>query len=163
MRHLLRVSLTLVSLFASHGQSSTIAFDQECVSAIFSIIGDLNFEGIGYEDYYLGICQNPLKVTSIYANSKTYCPPTDLDPGFDYLSSACQSYGSVELIPEADLASNLTDEAISSFPILDQADENDTTNLTTPILISRDWFNLGFRTEARFSHSYSFHVHYLAL
>ncbi|RFU79737.1 ferric-chelate reductase [Trichoderma arundinaceum] len=149
-RHVAKVSLTLVSLLASYGLSSTIAIDQECVSAIFGIIGGLNFEGIGYGNYYLGICQNPLKVTSIYANSKTYCPPTDLDPGIGYLSSACQNYGGVGLIPEVDVASNLTDEMINGFPTLDQAHVNDTTNLTTPILISRDWFNLGFRTEARF-------------
>lgn len=157
IKHLLRVSLTLVSLFASYGACDGIVANQECVSAVFGIVGGLNFEGIGYGNYYLGVCQNPLKVISIYAISKTYCPTNDLDPGFDYLRSACQMYGSVGLIPEADVAVNLTNEAISSYPILDQADQNPLTNLTTPILISRDWFNLGFRTEAclsRFNLSY---------
>lgn len=149
IRYLLRVGLALVALFPWHGLSLDVAVHQECVAAIIGIIGDLNFEGIGYGEYYLGICQNPLKVTSVYAISKAYCRPNDLDPGFTYLSLACQSYGSVELIPEADMAANLTDKAISSFPILDQDDKRVLTNLTTPILISREWFELGFRTEVR--------------
>ncbi|UKZ75796.1 hypothetical protein TrVFT333_003490 [Trichoderma virens FT-333] len=89
-RHLLRVFLTLVSLFASHGLSNTIAVNQECVSAVFGIIGGLNFEGVGYGNYYLGLCTNPLKTISVYANSKTYCPPADLEPGFSYFGWACQ-------------------------------------------------------------------------
>lgn len=155
IKYLLRVSLALVSLFPWHGLSLDVAVHQECVAAIFGIIGNLNFEGIGYGDYYLEICQNPLKVTSVYAISKAYCPPDDLNPGFNYFGLSCQSYGSVELIPEADLAANLTDKAINSFPILDQDDKRVLTNLTTPILISRDWFELGFRTEVSFFDSNS--------
>ncbi|UKZ49270.1 hypothetical protein TrVGV298_003515 [Trichoderma virens] len=150
-RHLLRVFLTLVSLFASHGLSNTIAVNQECVSAVFGIIGGLNFEGVGYGNYYLGLCTNPLKTISVYANSKTYCPPADLEPGFSYFGWACQEYGGAEPISQADLAANLTIEAIKGFPVLDQADSNPLINLTTPILITRDWFDLGFRTEACFS------------
>jgi ferric-chelate reductase len=163
IRHVLGITLALVGLFAPLGLSSAIAIDQECVSAIFYIIGGLPFEGIGYGNYYLGICQNPLKVTSVYANSKIYCLPADLDPGFDYLNWACQNYASVELMPEVDVATNLTDKAINSFPILDQSNENVMTNLTTPILISRDWFNLSLRTQARFPHSHSFSAHCFAL
>lgn len=155
MRHLLRASLALVGLFPWLGLSLDVAIHQECVAAVFGIIGNLNFEGIGYGEYYLGICQNPLKVTSVYAISRAYCLPNDLDTGFAYFSLACQTYGTVELISEADLAANLTDKAVSSFPILDQDDERVLTNLTTPILIARDWFELGFRTEVRFFHSSS--------
>lgn len=149
IRHLLKVGLAFVGLFPWHGLSLEVAVHQECVAAVFGIVGKLNFEGIGYGEYYLGLCQNPLKATSVYAISRAYCPPNDLDPGFAYFGLACQSYGSVELIPEADLAANLTDKAVNSFPILDQDDKRVLTNLTTPILISRDWFELGFRTEVR--------------
>lgn len=155
MRYLFRVGLALIGLFPWLGLSLDVAIHQECVAAVFGIIGNLNFEGIGYGEYYLGICQNPLKVTSVYAISRAYCPPNDLDTGIAYFSLACQTYGSVELIPEADIAANLTDKAVSSFPILDQDDERVLTNLTTPILIARDWFELGFRTEVRFLHSNS--------
>ena len=149
-RNFVRVSLTLISLFASHGLSLTPSVHQECVSAVFSILGNLNFEGIGYGLYYVVICQNPLKVASIYAVSRTYCSPSDLDPGFDYLKTACHKYGGAELLPESEVAANLTDEAISRYPVLSQTDELVLTNLTTPILISRDWFDLGFRTEVGF-------------
>jgi hypothetical protein len=144
--------LALVGLFPWLGLSLNVAIHQECVAAVFGIIGNLNFEGIGYGEYYLGLCQNPLKVTSVYAISRAYCPPNDLDTGFAYFGLACQTYGPVELIPEAEIAANLTDKAVSSFPILDQDDKRVLTNLTTPILISRDWFELGFRTEVRFLH-----------
>ncbi|KAK1240457.1 hypothetical protein MKX07_004485 [Trichoderma sp. CBMAI-0711] len=146
-RFLLRISLLLVGLFASHALSSTISVDQECVSAVFSILGGLNFVGVGYGKYYVANCQNPLKVASIYAVSKTYCPPSDLDPGLEYVKSLCRKYGGAELISEADVAANLTDEAISQYPILDQTDDLVSTNLTTPVLISKNWFDLGFKTE----------------
>lgn len=155
-RYLLRVGLALVGLFPWLGLSLQVAVHQECVSAVFGIIGNLNFEGIGYGEYYLAICQNPLKVTSVYAISRAYCPPNDIDTGFAYFSLSCQTYGSVELLSEADIAANLTAQAVSSFPILDQDDKRVLTNLTTPILISRDWFDLGFRTEVRFLHSSPF-------
>ncbi|KAL7926928.1 ferric reductase like transmembrane component domain-containing protein [Trichoderma austrokoningii] len=160
VKYFLRVLLALVGLFPWHGLSLDITVHQECVAAVFGIIGNLNFEGIGYGDYYTGICQNPLKVTSVYAISKAYCPPNDLDTGFAYFGLACQSYGSVELIPEADVAINLTDKAIGSFPILDQDDERVLTNLTTPILISRDWFELGFRTEDAWDYEQRTHIVY---
>ncbi|KAL6904502.1 ferric reductase like transmembrane component domain-containing protein [Trichoderma evansii] len=159
-RHLLRVSLALVGLFPWHGLSLDVAIHQECVAAVFGIIGQINFEGIGYGDYYLGVCQNPLKVTSVYAISKAYCPPGDLDTGYTYFGLACQSYGSVELIPEADVAVNLTDKVISSFPILDQDDKRLLTNLTTPIMISRDWFELGYRTEDAWDYESRTHRNY---
>jgi hypothetical protein len=154
-RHLLRVGLILVGLFPGYGLSLDIAVNQECVAAVFNVVGNLNFEGIGYGDYYTGLCQNPLKATSVYAISKTYCPPNDLDPGFTYFAWACQSYGMVDLLPEADFAANLTEKAISSFPVLDQDDKRVLTNLTTPVLVSRDWFELSFRTEVRLLHSSS--------
>lgn len=147
MKHLLGVSLTLVGFLTSHGLARVISKDQECVSAVFGIVGGLNFEGIGYGNYYLGICQNPLKVVSTYAISKTYCSSADLGPGFEYLNWACLQYAGAGIIPEADVAVNLTDESISRFPILDQKDVVATKNLTTPVLVTRDWFDLGFRTE----------------
>lgn len=147
MKHLLGVSLTLVGFLTSHGLARVISKDQECVSAVFGIVGGLNFEGIGYGNYYLGICQNPLKVVSVYAISKTYCSSADLGPGFKYLNWACLQYAGAGLIPEADVAVNLTDEAISRYPILDQKDVIVPKNLTTPVLVTRDWFDLGFRTE----------------
>ncbi|KAL7897248.1 ferric reductase like transmembrane component domain-containing protein [Trichoderma sp. SZMC 28014] len=159
-RYLLRVSLALVGLFPWLGLSLNVAIHQECVAAVFGIIGNLNFEGIGYGEYYLGLCQNPLKVTSVYAISRAYCPPNDLDTGFTYFGLACQTYGPVELIPEADIAANLTDKAVSSFPILDQDDKRVLTNLTTPILISRDWFELGFRTEDTWDYEARIHDAY---
>lgn len=147
MKHLLGVSLTLVGFLTSHGLARVVSKDQECVSAVFGIVGGLNFEGIGYGNYYLGVCQNPLKVVSIYAISKTYCSSNDLGPGFEYLNWACLQYAGAGLIPEADVAVNLTDEAISRYPILDQKDVIVPKNLTMPVLITRDWFDLGFRTE----------------
>jgi hypothetical protein len=149
-RYLLRISLLLVGLFASHALSSTINADQECVSAVFSIVGGLSFVGVGYGKYYVANCQNPLKVASIYAVSKTYCPPSDLDPGIEYVKSLCRKYGGAEPLSEADVAANLTDEAISQYPILDQTDDLVSTNLTTPVLISKHWFDLGFKTEVSF-------------
>ncbi|UKZ90577.1 uncharacterized protein TrAFT101_005587 [Trichoderma asperellum] len=160
IRHLLKVGLAVVGLFPWHGLALEVAVHQECVAAVFGIIGNLNFEGIGYGDYYLGLCQNPLKATSVYAISRAYCPPNDLDPGLAYFGLACQSYGSVELIPEADLAANLTDKAVNSFPILDQDDKRVLTNLTTPVLISRDWFELGYRTEDAWDYEHRTHIAY---
>ncbi len=141
------IGLALVGHLVPYAMSSIIAVDQECVSAVYSIIGDLNFEGIGYGDYYMGVCQNPLKVISIYAIAKTYCAPAEVQPGVDYLNWSCQNYGGIELIPASEVAVNLSEESIRSYPILQQSDEDSTMNLTTPILISRDWFDLGFHTE----------------
>ncbi|KAL7939228.1 hypothetical protein V8C35DRAFT_326351 [Trichoderma chlorosporum] len=159
-RRLLGVSLVLFGLFVSHGLSSTIAVDQECLSAVFGIVGGLNFEGLGYGNYFLANCQNPLNVASVYAIAKTYCPPSDLEPGVDYLNSSCQTNGGVVFMPEADVAANLTDEAISRFPILNQTDVSPMENLTTPVLISRDWFNLGFRTEDTWDYENRTHTTY---
>ncbi|PKK49623.1 hypothetical protein CI102_9866 [Trichoderma harzianum] len=160
MKHLLGVSLTLVGFLTSHGLARVVSKDQECVSAVFGIVGGLNFEGIGYGNYYLGVCQNPLKVVSIYAISKTYCSSNDLGPGFEYLNWACLQYAGAGLIPEADVAVNLTDEAISRYPILDQKDVIVPKNLTMPVLITRDWFDLGFRTEDTWDYELRTHPTY---
>ncbi|KAL7786013.1 ferric reductase like transmembrane component domain-containing protein [Trichoderma afarasin] len=160
MKHLLGVILTLVGFLTSHGLARVISKDQECVSAVFGIVGGLNFEGIGYGNYYLGICQNPLKVVSVYAISKTYCSSADLGPGFEYLNWACLQYAGAGLIPEADVAVNLTDEAISRYPMLDQKDVIVPKNLTTPVLVTRDWFDLGFRTEDTWDYELRLHPTY---
>ncbi|KAL7906087.1 ferric reductase like transmembrane component domain-containing protein [Trichoderma velutinum] len=160
VKHLLWVSLTIVGFLTSHGVSNVIGKDQECVSAIYGIVGGLKFEGIGYSNYYLALCQNPLKVASIYAISKTYCSSTDLESGYEHLNWACLMYAGAGVIPEVDLAANLTDEAISRFPILDQKDAIIPKNLTTPVLITRDWFNLGFRTEDSWDYELRTHPKY---
>ena len=143
------LSLLLVALplFFIPIASEALPQNQVCVAAIYGVYGAVSFEGVGSDDYWVSVCQNPAKVTSIYASAEVYCNADDIPPGFDYLASICEQYGFVSLLPESEVAANLTNEAISAMDILDMADVDPAVNMTKPFLISQAWFDLSYRTE----------------
>ncbi|KAF2816982.1 uncharacterized protein BDZ99DRAFT_470052 [Mytilinidion resinicola] len=143
---MLPLSLALVALFWSQGLCDELKKNQVCVDAVFEAFGDLNFEGVGYGEYYVSICNNSLKANSIYATAKTYCKPEDIKPGFAMLSEYCENYGEVELLPMSDFADTLTESYISSMRVIDYGEVAETDNITTTVLLSRSYFLVSYRT-----------------
>ncbi|KAF2502862.1 hypothetical protein BU16DRAFT_554894 [Lophium mytilinum] len=143
---MLPLSLALVALFWSQGICDLLKKNQVCVDAIFEAFGDLNFEGVGYGEYYVSICNNSLKVNSIYATAKTYCKPEDIEPGFAMLAEYCTDYAEVELLPMSDFTENLTDSYISSMRVIDYEEVAEFDNITTTVLLSRAYYRASWRT-----------------
>ncbi|KAH8897703.1 hypothetical protein GQ53DRAFT_712143 [Thozetella sp. PMI_491] len=126
--------------------SDSLDQDQYCVSSVYGAYDSILFEGIGYDDYWVGSCQNQLKVTSIYAASLTYCSLDEFNAGVPMLAGYCTEYGEVELLPMIAVAANLTPEGIKSMKVVTQDDLASGDNMTEPVIISRDYFDLSYNT-----------------
>jgi hypothetical protein len=116
-----------------------------CADGVYEAL-DVSFEGSDPEDYWGMTCTNPLKLISMYASAKLYCTQREIAAGFQLLASYCEEYGMVSLIPMSDFDANLTDASIESYPFLDLVDLDPTVNLTTPVRLTRDFFELSRRT-----------------
>ena len=134
--------------------SAASAETTECLMGLTDAYGNLPFEGIGYQLYYTSICMNPLTVASMYAASEKYCNQKQIDVGYKLLKKYCILYGGGPLLSKDAVAENLTDEAIASWPVLNgPTDYDPTVNFTTPVMVSQDFWKLGYHTEVHSSPS----------
>ncbi|KAI5457526.1 ferric reductase NAD binding domain-containing protein [Mariannaea sp. PMI_226] len=120
---------------------------QECVVGIFHAYGKLSFEGIGYGNLYMNLCQNPLGVASMYAACKVYCSEYEIKTGMVAYNEYCDDNKSGPLLPESEVAVNTTDEAIRNMVVVGTEALKVKNNYTTPVLISESLYALTFRTE----------------
>lgn len=97
--------------------------------------------------YYENMCQNMISVVSMWAAAKLYCTPNEIEAGFNLYAPYCTEYGGVELIPYSEVLPLLTDEYIASLPVVGLEDLDAGTIWNTSILISKDLWSLGARSE----------------
>lgn len=140
--------LLLAASLLGSAASKPLTKAQECTFALTDVYGSLNFEGVGYADYYGSLCGNPLKVASMYAASHVYCSKRDSKAGFKLLTKYCVEYGPGSMMAESVVAVNTSEKAISSMKVIDPVEAADlTVNYTTPVLLSKALFTLGYKTE----------------
>lgn len=121
-----------------------ISLDRRCVTAVFTAYNYLTFSGpVGFWD---SRCQNPLKVTSIYAASDIYCRPDERTAGFALFASYCHQFGQTDLLLRDQLAANLTDDAIQQMKVVEYGVIPKHQPLDAPVLISQNYFKRTFRT-----------------
>lgn len=137
--------LTVVAL-PTMSIASALKKDQYCFDAVYEAMGDLTFVGNTAEEYWNSTCQNPLKVTSMYASAKTYCTPHEIDAGASVLAHYCMEYGTLELAPMSQFAENLTDEFIKGMRVIDHDEIPETDNITEFVLLSPSYFGGSLRT-----------------
>jgi len=117
-----------------------------CFDAVYEAFGDLTFVGNTADEYWESTCQNPLKLTSIYASAKTYCTDHEIHAGTLLLAHYCMEYGEVELVPMSKFAENLTKDFIKSMRVVNYGDIPETENITVPILLSGEYYGASHRT-----------------
>lgn len=121
-----------------------IPLDQRCVTAVFTAYNYLTFTGsVGFWD---SRCQNPLKVTSVYAASGTYCDPDEQTAGFALFAAYCHQFGRTDLLPRDALAENLTDDAIKQMNLVEYGVIPKHQPLYVPVMISQEYFKRTYRT-----------------
>lgn len=121
-------------------------FDTACVDGITTDITEFTFAGGEELDYYTNLCTNNLTVHSVWAAAKVYCTPKQITAGEKLLSGYCEEYGLVKLVPYAEVLPLLTNEFISSLPIVEYSDVDATKILNHSVLISRDFYKAGMHT-----------------
>lgn len=92
-------------------------------------------------------CSNRITVTSIYASSKTYCSPSQLQAGLEYWAGLCQQSRS-PLIDLSAIAANITDSYISQLPHVDPQ-SNSTIAISQPAVLSRTFFAISYQSWVR--------------
>lgn len=94
-------------------------------------------------------CRNPIKVTSIYASSQTYCREDERRIGLAQLAKFCQEFGHGELLSKDAVAENLTEEAIRKMMIVDYLELPRRVSQNTPVLLSSSYYLRMFDTIVR--------------
>ncbi|TPX13416.1 uncharacterized protein E0L32_006146 [Thyridium curvatum] len=110
------------------------------------VYSDLSFVGNVSAAPAISACRNPLKVASIYAATRTYCKPQDFDASVQYYAGKCAGFGGVTMIPESEVADNLTAAALQSMRVVSKGEVPSYSKLSAPVLVSRSWFDVAFKT-----------------
>ncbi|EEQ27743.1 hypothetical protein McanMca71_000242 [Microsporum canis] len=148
----------LLSLVSSEELAST----QICFSAVYGAYRSITFAGPPGEEYWITLCRNPLKVGSIYASAKVHCKPEEIAPGAAVLEEYCEKYAFQPLLPMSDFSANLTNEIIAKMRVVENGEIPLTEIITTPILISKKFFDLSLKTivvyagEVRTRHAHGY-------
>lgn len=142
MQSLWRVCLLLSLTSAALGFHEVTS----CIEGIHTDISEFVFEGNPPEDYYGQACTNKLSVTSLWAAAKIYCTPSEITAGSKALAQTCQQYGFITLIPYSEIAPSLTDDFISSLPIVEYSDIDPTKTWNHSVLISKELYEAGKKT-----------------
>lgn len=124
---------------------TAIAPHQYCGDAVQSVVSSFTFNGTGPDEYTANYCSNQLGVLSMAAGVKTYCSTDEVQPGWDLLTGYCTSDG-LDLTPWADILPSLTNDFISSLPVVEFADIAEAVVQNSSILISRDLWRTSYRT-----------------
>ncbi|KAM5436009.1 hypothetical protein McanCB21832_002827 [Microsporum canis] len=150
----------LLSLVSSEELAST----QICFSAVYGAYRSITFAGPPGEEYWITLCRNPLKVGSIYASAKVHCKPEEIAPGAAVLEEYCEKYAFQPLLPMSDFSANLTNEIIAKMRVVENGEIPLTEIITTPILISKKFFDLSLKTivvyagEVRTRHAHGYAI-----
>ena len=123
---------------------------QYCADSVYEAFGTINFADSSADDYWTSVCQSQLKLISIYASATIHCTTNEFEEGFKILAEYCTEYGQMELLPKSDFNDNLTAEVISGYRVVGFGDVKTTDNLTVPIVLSNDYFDLALRTIVSF-------------
>jgi hypothetical protein len=126
--------------------ASALRKDQYCFDAVYEALADLSFVGNTADEYWNSTCQNPLKVTSMYASAKTYCTPHEIEAGVAVLAKYCFEYGTLELAPMSQFADNLTDDFIKGMRMINYQEIPETDNITELVVMSPTYFGGSLRT-----------------
>jgi ferric-chelate reductase len=138
-------------------QGEFIPRDELCVTAIYSAYNYISFEGDPAMGMWDTRCRNPIKVTSIYASSQTYCRDDERLIGLAQLAKSCQEFGHSELLSRDAVAENLTKEAIRRMRIVDYLELPRGVSQHTPVLLSSSYYQRMFDTIVRVK--VYFHMH----
>ena len=94
------------------------------------------------QGFYAGQCSSSLLVSSLAACSQAYCTRKEAQDGWEAFENICQQYGGVDLLPY-DRAIALISANIVEVNTLLQGQGL----WSEPILVSREAFTAGLRTE----------------
>jgi hypothetical protein len=142
LKHYISFLVTLGFTLAEELRRNEICFD-----AIYEVYGEIPFVGSGPDDYWPSVCQNHLKVNSIYAAATRYCSASEIEAGTKLLGKYCTEYGEMELLPISDFKENLTQEYLQNMRVVEKDDvKEDGPNITETVMISDHFFSLSLRT-----------------
>lgn len=148
MAFVLRLAFLTATISGVLSQSSQLTIPQNeiCATAIYQVYSDLSFVGNVSAAPAISACRNPLKVASIYAATRTYCKPQDFNASVQYYAGKCAGFGGVTMIPESEVADNLTAAAVQSMRVVGKGEVPSYSKLSAPVLVSRSWFDVAFKT-----------------
>ncbi|KAJ5657211.1 uncharacterized protein N7484_000860 [Penicillium longicatenatum] len=138
---MLRLGWLLVILSARCAWGDFLPIDERCVTAIYSAYNYISFAGEPATGMWDTRCQNPLKVTSIYAASEIYCRDVDRAAGLAQLASECEEFGHRELLPREAVAENLNEDVIRNLRTVSYLEMSWDEVADEPIMISASFFN----------------------
>ncbi|KAL2809434.1 ferric reductase like transmembrane component-domain-containing protein [Aspergillus granulosus] len=142
MRSHVPLSLTLSAALAA---ANVLPVNERCVTSIHTAYGYIAFATSPSNGHYDTKCQDPLKVTSIYASSEIFCKPNERATGIRGLETLCSEMG-FNLIPREQLAENLTKEAINRMRAVDYFELSPTEPVNTPVLLTTAHYDRVFKT-----------------
>ena len=126
--------------------ASAIPKNERCVTAVYTALNYLSFEAVPENGYWETRCRNPLKVTSIYAASETYCHGRELAAGLHQLESLCREFAPADLLSRDELAENLTEDALHQMRVVDYLEVPRGEFLNEPVIISKSYYDRVLRT-----------------
>jgi ferric-chelate reductase len=142
MRPHVPLSLTLSAALAS---ANVLPVNERCVTSVHTAYGYIAFSSSPSNGHYQTKCEDPLKVTSIYASAEIYCQPDERESGIKGLEKLCRGLG-FELIPREKLAENLTEGAISRMRDVDYFEVPASGPVDAPVLLTRAHYDRVFKT-----------------
>ncbi|KAJ5953632.1 hypothetical protein N7454_000528 [Penicillium verhagenii] len=143
---MLRLGWLVLILSARCAWGDFLPIDERCVTAIYSAYNYISFAGEPTTGMWDTRCRNPLKVTSIYAASETYCRDTERAAGLAQMASECEEFGHRELLPREAVAENLTEDAIRGMRTVSYLEMSRDEVANAPIMISASYFNRVYNT-----------------
>lgn len=141
--------LTTALLVQTVHAASILPKNERCVTAAYTALNYLSFEGEPTTGFWQTRCQNCLKVTSIYAAAEIYCNEDEKTAGFAQLDALCRSSANIELLPRHTVAENLTEEKIKHLEVVDFWTPPRDEIFGSPVLISSAYYDRVFRTIVR--------------
>ncbi|KAJ5259590.1 hypothetical protein N7478_012571 [Penicillium angulare] len=156
---MLRLEWLVVTLSALGTWGASLPGDVRCVTALYSAYNYITFAGLPAKGMFDTRCQNPLKVTSIYAASEIYCRDTERVAGLAQMAAECEEFGHHQLLPREAVAGNLTEDAIRGMRIVKYAELTRSDVMNAPVMISASYFNRVYNTiEALQFETWSHHA-----
>ncbi|KAL2856444.1 ferric reductase like transmembrane component-domain-containing protein [Aspergillus pseudoustus] len=142
MRPHVALSLTLCAALAA---ANVLPVNERCVTSIQTAYGYIAFATSPSNGHYQTKCEDPLKVTSIYAASDVFCKPDERATGIRALETLCRELG-FNLIPREQLAENLTEDAIHHMRSADYSELSPADPVDVPVLLTAAHYSRVFRT-----------------
>ncbi|RYC78499.1 hypothetical protein BFJ63_vAg18627 [Fusarium oxysporum f. sp. narcissi] len=115
---------------------SSCSKPESCGRAIVDSFSSLTFAGIEFsEDQYLSMCQNELRVISIYSSMRRFCDRKEINAGLAYFNGQCGP-NTGEAVASWNIISNISTAQTRKWPKLQYSDLNSGKNYTSPVLLS---------------------------